>query len=844
METSASNAAAPGRMDVLPDLFIVPELAPPRVTVRFTPPPGCSSCTWEIADGDGRTVAGGTERILEGAPAEFGVDMPGCRPWTVETPHLYALRMRLAGVGGETAVAETFGMRTIAAVGREVHVNGRPFLVRGTIRGREAHEHPNLADLPEEEFFAKSFRAAKAYGFNLVRFHSRVPSEGCFAAADRLGMFIHVEYRTYFGLYQKERELLDDTDQLIDLDGWREMILRLRNHPSLMVYCIGNEIRHPGTNPAVERIADITHRLDPTRLFIDTCAHGEFDRTYVDIDVQHMGYFYPFGRHADMFENTQNWLIFGSCTGLAMTDPAGDAEADAPYRLSRSIQPDRPVLAHEICHYAGLRDLDALDAKFRDSGAPRPWWIDELRKLLDAKGLSGDYARMLAASKRFQMVNWKLGIEAARRSAILAGFHFLQLADTDRYENSNGILDCFDDPVGVDPDEFLRFNGETVLLADLPRRTFFEGEWLTVPILLSHYSCRIAGQATLAFRLSGSGVAVSGQLGGIDLDHRGRREIGRLHLKLPETPSPRALTLTVSLAADAGPIVANSWRLWLYPNRPAEVAFPPCKAVLDGINLALRYPQLAQAGPADAPGPESLLIANRFSEAVLEHLAAGGDVLMLYRAAETRSRRFPAEPETLYLPATWDRFKGVIWDRGTNLGAFIRDSAALAGFPHDGFLDLQFHGLVDDCDKIVLDDFPCPVTPIIQGVDKASRDRFDVHTFGLRELQPEWTMRKFAYLFEVRVGGGRMLVSGMNFTGLNTGCPEACAMFESLLAYVAGDGFQPAARIPVEALRDYLRAKAAAPRIRERMMTQYWQLDDAPLESARYWKEAEAWIRR
>ncbi|MHC4716216.1 MAG: glycoside hydrolase family 2 TIM barrel-domain containing protein, partial [Planctomycetota bacterium] len=721
----------PARMDVLPDLFIVPELDPPRVTVRFTPPAGCTAFSWEIADGDGQTVAGGGETVTGGEPVRLEAAMAGAALWTVETPDLHTLRLRLMIDGEEIAVAETFGLRTIAAVGRAVHVNGQPFLLRGYIRGREAHEHPNLANLPEEEFYAKNFRAAKAYGFNLVRFHSRVPPDVCFDVADRLGMFVHVEYRTYFGLYQKERELLDDTDQLIDLDGWREMILRLRNHPSLMVYCIGNEIRHPGTNPAVARIADITHELDPTRLFIDTCAHGEFDRTYVDIDVQHMGYFYPFGRNAGMFEDTQNWLIFGSCTGLPMVEPADDEDGDGPYRLTRAIQPDRPVLAHEICHYAGLRDLDALDAKFDRCGAEKPWWIDELRKLIAAKGLADDYPAMLAASKRFQMVNWKLGIEAARRSSILAGFHFLQLADTDRYENSNGIIDCFDDPVGVEAAEFLRFNGETVLLADLPRRTFFESETLTVPVVLSHYSSQIAGRAAMAFRLAGDDVDIAGRLDDIDLDTRGRREIGRLRLNLPEVASPQALTLTISLVVEGRSIVENNWRLWLYPNRPEQVAFPECTAVLDEINLALRYPQFAQAGSADDPA--GLLIANRFTDTVFDHLAAGGDVLMLYRVGETRSRRAPAEPEEYYLPATWDRFKGVIWDRGTNLGGFFRDSAALAGFPHDGFLDLQFHGLIDDSDKIVLDDFPCPVTPIIQGVDKASRDRFDVYTFKLSE---------------------------------------------------------------------------------------------------------------
>jgi hypothetical protein len=242
--------------------------------------------------------------------------------------------------------------------------------------------------------------------------------------------------------------------------------------------------------------------------------------------------------------------------------------------------------------------------------------------------------------------------------------------------------------------------------------------------------------------------------------------------------------------------------------------------------------------------PAALLIANRFDETVIEYLSAGGDVLMLYRLPETRDRRSPAAKEKYYLPATWDRFKGVIWDRGTNLGAFMRPSEALAGFPHDGLIDMQFHSLIDDCDKICLDDFPVPVEPIMQGVDKASRDRFDVFTFKLSELQPEWTMRKFAYLFELRVGPGRMLVSGLNFTGIRRGNPAACAMFESLLRYVASDAFSPAAEISPTEFSDYLLAKGAAPRVKERMMTQYWQLNDAPLESPQYWLDAEDYIRK
>jgi len=440
---------------------------------------------------------------------------------------------------------------------------------------------------------------------------------------------------------------------------------------------------------------------------------------------------------------------------------------------------------------------------------------------------------MRQASKRFQFLGWKLGIEGARRSPVLAGLHFLQLADTDRYENSNGLLDCFDDPTGVDEEAFGRFNGDTVVLADLPRRTYFEGETVTVPVVLSHFSPEIGGTADLHFALEGAGV--TGGLASIDLDERGRREICLVTLTMPEAERPTALKLLLRLTGD-GVTVENDWDVWVYPDRPGQLPALAATVQLDEVDLSRRYPQIEARGTPDRPEPR--MIVRRFTKPVLDHLARGGDVLMLYRVPATRDRRARAKQEQYYLPATWDRFKGVIWDRGHNLGAFLREHAALDGFPHDGFMDLQFHALVDDCDKIILDDFPCPVRPIMQGVDKASRDRFDVYTYGLSELQPDRTLRRFAYLFELRVGKGRLFVTGLNFTGLNDGVPETCALFESLIRYVTSDAFQPAASIEPDALTDYLLEKGKGPVVKERRMTQYWQLNDEPLESAEYWTES------
>jgi hypothetical protein len=215
---------------------------------------------------------------------------------------------------------------------------------------------------------------------------------------------------------------------------------------------------------------------------------------------------------------------------------------------------------------------------------------------------------------------------------------------------------------------------------------------------------------------------------------------------------------------------------------------------------------------------------------------------MLYRVDETRDRKIAGEKEQFYLPAVWDRLKGVIWDRGNNCGAYINDHPSFDGFPHDGFVNLQFHGLIDDCDKINLDDFPVKITPVMRGADRPVRDRFDVFTYKLSEFQPEWTLRRFAYAFELKVGAGRLYLTGFNFTGLNSDKPETCAMFESLIRYVTSDKFNPTTHITPAELENYLAQKGASPRLKERKMTQYWQLNEEPLESARYWKESEEYI--
>ncbi len=824
----------------LRDLFVKPDFDGAAVEVSFTMPKTCRGGSWKIAAGR-RTITAGSVPRRKGRIL-LKARMPGFRPWSIEDPFLYRLVLALNVDGGDFRVVQDFGMRKFHVAGRQIHLNNKPFYVRGVVRGREAHDHPNLSGLSETEYYAKFIRAAKALGFNLIRFHSRVPPEAYFQAADRLGILTHVEVRKYYGKYQKERELMDHDPVLVRPADWRRMILSIRNHASLMAYCLGNEINQPGRNPQVCDRARQLRRLDPTRLFIDTCARGEYDRGSIDFDVQHMGYFAPFGRNYGMFDTSANWAIFGSIHGKLMV------QGGPPAATRREVPVNFPVLAHETGHYIALRDLESLKRKCARCGVQEPWWIDELIKLRRLKGLEKDYPRMLNASQRYQYLWHKQVFESIRKSPILGGFHFLQMADTERYENANGLLDCFDDiKPNVDPAAYRRFNDDAVLVADLPRRTFFEKEKLQIPIWLSNCSGALRGEGTLQWRIkaaAGRAVVLQGRLDRVDVEY-GRSRIATIEITWPAADRAQALVLDVSLTCGRMRPVSNEWNLWLYPNRPETLAIGRATVCLTEINLVKRYPQLAVS--EDLARPERLLISDRFSDPVFRHLHDGGDVLILYRVAETRARRTPSVPvprERYYMPCIWDRFKAVIWDRGHNLGGFTRPHPALRGFPTDGYIDFQFAGIIDDCDKLSLDGFPAAVQPIVQGVDKAVRDRYDVFTFKLPELQPGWTMRKFAYLFDLRVGTGRVMMCGFNLTGLQRDVPEACAMFETLAACVSSPAWRPKATLSVDELKDYLARKGRQPRIKERKMTQYWQLDDAPLESAQYWQEAEEWIRR
>jgi len=213
-------------------------------------------------------------------------------------------------------------------------------------------------------------------------------------------------------------------------------------------------------------------------------------------------------------------------------------------------------------------------------------------------------------------------------------------------------------------------------------------------------------------------------------------------------------------------------------------------------------------------------------------VAAGEALLWLYRPADQFDEN--ATRPALDLEGRRDLFKGVIWDRGDNLGAIIRDHPALGALPHEGYLDWQLAPLVHHGVKVNLDDFPVETEPIVQGVGRPVRDRMHAMKMGIKDIQPAITFRRWGWLFELSVGKGRLLVCGLN---LNDPSPAGDCLLGAMLNYLDDPTGVPSATIDADTLIAYMRDKGSSPHPQEGPMTQYWLLDRDPVETVLFWEQ-------
>jgi beta-galactosidase len=176
--------------------------------------------------------------------------------WTAETPNLYHLRVELLVDGHITHErSESIGFREISTTGGVLRVNGQPVKLRGVCRH---DEHPEVGRATRREHWLEDIKLMKAANINAVRTSHYPPNEGFLRLCDEMGLYVIDEVPMGHG-----GDLLHDPSLASGaLLRAYETVARDRNHPSVIIWSIGNE--DPVTNLHLAVIRFIKG-MDPTR---------------------------------------------------------------------------------------------------------------------------------------------------------------------------------------------------------------------------------------------------------------------------------------------------------------------------------------------------------------------------------------------------------------------------------------------------------------------------------------------------------------------------------------------------------------------------------------------------
>jgi beta-galactosidase len=194
----------------------------------------------------------------------FLIDAP--KLWSTETPNLYTSIIEIHNEGKLIDKIETkFGIRSISVDAKNgLLLNGESIKLKG---GCIHADNGPLGAMSYDRAEERKIELLKASGFNAIRCSHNPPSPALLDACDRLGMLVIDEA---FDTWKEPKNAFDY--HLYFNDWWKKdiesMIFRDRNHPSIIIWSIGNEILNMQKKDVAatsKMLTDYIYKIEPTR---------------------------------------------------------------------------------------------------------------------------------------------------------------------------------------------------------------------------------------------------------------------------------------------------------------------------------------------------------------------------------------------------------------------------------------------------------------------------------------------------------------------------------------------------------------------------------------------------
>ncbi|MFV0505948.1 MAG: glycoside hydrolase family 2 TIM barrel-domain containing protein [Bacteroidales bacterium] len=201
---------------------------------------------YQIFDADGKEIASDSQEAKINGKNEiklnFSKQISNPLKWTAETPNLYSLAICLKNKDGETVevVGSKIGFRKVEIKDAIFYVNGVPV----TIKGVNRHEHDEYTGhVINEKSIIKEIEIMKQHNINAVRLSHYPQSERFYQLCDEYGLYITDEANIEsHGMYYGDHSLAKKPEwTAAHIDRNMRMVERDKNHPSVIVWSMGNE---------------------------------------------------------------------------------------------------------------------------------------------------------------------------------------------------------------------------------------------------------------------------------------------------------------------------------------------------------------------------------------------------------------------------------------------------------------------------------------------------------------------------------------------------------------------------------------------------------------------------
>ena len=330
-----------------------------------------------IFDAEGKAVAEAIDALsrYEDSMFEQKIDVENPKLWSVESPTLYTAQSEIyLGEELKDVYTTRFGIRTIEIIpDKGMFINGVETKFKGVCNH---HDLGPLGAAVNDAAIRRQIRIMKEMGCNAIRTSHNMPAPELVRACDEMGMMLMPEtfdewrtaklsngYHNYFDEWA-ERDLVN-------------LIHNYRNNPSVVMWCIGNEVPDQGDivwGPKLARfLQDICHREDPTRPV--TQGMDQPDNVVIITNMAAMmdvaGFNYRPHRYAENYLRLPQQIILGSET--ASTVSSRGVYKFPVERRSMATYDDHQSSSYDVEH-CGWSNLPEDDWIWHDDYA---WGIGE-----------------------------------------------------------------------------------------------------------------------------------------------------------------------------------------------------------------------------------------------------------------------------------------------------------------------------------------------------------------------------------------------------------------------------------------------------------------------------------